>query len=197
MRQLLLIPATVMMLATAACSQRQVPQFMPEPLQPPAPLAPTRKVGMAEVHYNVQRNRSLAKIYTYVLGESSDVPQHKKEVITMEIWYSIDGRFARPDYVSLRLVSYSPEIPKYRENHGIRVLTNGNELIRDPGVDWYANDNPRPTASESYGISKISFADFEKMAIGSSVSIQLGATKIDINPDGRQAIQDLLKTTEN
>jgi len=150
------------------------------------------------VRYSETNNRTLARIYTYILGTSPEVPERKKEVITMELGYSVPGRATKPpESIYFRLVSYSPNVPQYTNNHGVTIFVDDSVLLNDPGFNWYADDNPPPTASESYGIQKLKFLDFQKMAKANTLSIQLGTTKINITGESLDAVRDLLRTVEN
>ena len=113
----------------------------------------------------------------------------------MEMGYSIPGQEGVVlDSVLLRFRSYSPDVPKYRDNHNVTIIVDGKVLLEGEGFDWDADD--RSTASEAYGIAKMSLSDFEMMAKAKSLSIQLGATKVDITGEPLDAIRDLLKTVE-
>lgn len=179
-------------LLTALFLLNVAPSFSQSPKQPPPVLAPSKEIGKAKVFYIERTNQTRAQAFSYIQGTVMDIYEKKKEVIAMTLEFVVKGRkVTKPEFLSLSLTSYSARPVKYASNHKITIIVDGIELLSETGVDRYVNTPFLRSSSESYGIARLPYKDFETMAKSKRIAIQIGETKIDLKDEDVQALKDL------
>lgn len=156
----------------------------------------SRRVGKAHVIYYPMRNWTEALVYWFLPLQFYPGSSRLKESLNLTFGYEVAGeKPTEPESIYLKIDAYSATgEKKYRDNHRISIYIDDKLFLsNDPEVlPLYQF----PENNDSYIIKHIPYKDFRRLLPARKLTIQLGQTRVELEPRASEALNDLDRTIE-
>lgn len=170
----------------------------PTPMPPPPALAPTRRVGEAEVFYFEARNITEAESSITIFSNRQG--SRTLDYLVMRARFRSEGRrVVRPSVVMIEFDYYTSQSPDFRftteEGRTLSVTADGQAL----GTGVMQAGNVTRWSAQSHNESVHALIPYEvcvRLANARRLEMQLGDMRIELESDRLQFLRDLLGTIE-